>query len=73
MSNLSKRSTICFDPTIHQALREKAALACQSISDLVDGALRVYLSEDKEDFEAFSTREHEPDLSYETLLNCLKR
>lgn len=73
MSTISKRSTIYFDPTIHQALRRKATFTNQSISDLVNEALRVYLCEDEEDLTAFLTRKHEAELSYQSLLNGLKR
>ena len=36
MSNLSKRSTVYFEPEIHQALRLKAASSNLSISELID-------------------------------------
>jgi len=73
MSNLSKRSTIYFDPTIHQALRVKAASTQLSVSDLVNEAVRVQLTEDQEDLQAFSDRVNEPEISYQTLLNDLKK
>jgi hypothetical protein len=73
MSNLSKRSTVYFDPTIHQALRIKAASTHLSISDIVNEAVRVQMTEDQEDLQAFSERVNEPEISYETLLNDLKK
>ncbi len=73
MSNLSKRSTVYFDPAIHQALRVKAASTNLSVSDLVNEAVRVQMSEDQEDLRAFSERVNEPEMSYETLLNDLKK
>ncbi len=73
MSNLSKRSTVYFDPSIHQALRLKAASTQLSVSDLVNEAVRLHLIEDQEDLQAISDRVNEPEISYETLLNDLKK
>lgn len=73
MSNLSKRSTVYFDPAIHQALRLKAASTQLSVSDLVNEAVRVQMTEDQEDLQAFSERVNEPEISYEALLNDLKK
>ncbi len=36
MTELSKRSTVYFEPAIHQALRMKAATAHISVSDIVN-------------------------------------
>ena len=73
MSNLSKRSTVYFDPAINQALRLNAASTHLSVSDLVNEAVRAHLTEDQEDLQAFSDRVNEPEMSYETLLNDLKK
>mgnify|MGYP003635803783 CR=1 FL=1 len=73
MSNLSKRSTIYFEPNIHQALKLKAASSHLSVSELVDEAVRLLMSEDQEDLAAFSDREREKEISYEALLNDLKK
>ena len=73
MSNLSKRSTIYFEPSIHQALKVKAASSHLSVSELVDEAVRLLMSEDQEDLAAFSEREIEREISYEALLNDLKK
>ena len=73
MSNLSKRSTVYFEPEIHQALKMKAASSHLSISELVDEAVRLLMSEDQEDLAAFSVREGEKEISYEALLNDLKK
>lgn len=40
MSNLSKRSTVYFDPAIRQALKIKAASSHLSLSEIVDEAVR---------------------------------
>ena len=73
MSNLSKRSTIYFEPAIHQALKVKAASSHLSISELIDEAVRLLMSEDREDLAAFSERESEKEISYEALLDDLKK
>lgn len=73
MSNLSKRSTVYFDPAIHQALRIRTASSNLSLSDLVNEAVRVQISEDQEDLQAFSDKIQEPEMSYEALLNDLKK
>jgi len=73
MSTLSKRSTVYFDPSIHQALRLKAASTQLSLSELVDEAVRLLMREDQEDLSAFSERINEPEISYEVLLNDLKK
>ena len=73
MSSLSKRSTIYFEPRIHQALKVKAASSHLSVSELVDEAVRLLMSEDQEDLAAFPEREHEKEISYEALLNDLKK
>ena len=73
MSNLSKRSTIYFDPSIHQALKIKSVTSSRSVSELVDEALRQLMNEDQEDLEAYAQRKDEPDINYEELLNDLKQ
>lgn len=72
MSNLSKRSTIYFEPAIHQALKLKAASSDVSVSVLVDEAVRLLIKEDQEDLAAISERSNEPEVSYEDFLNELK-
>ncbi len=73
MSNLSKRSTVYFEPEIHQALRLKAASSEMSISELIDEAVRLLMNEDQEDLAFFSQRANEKEISYEDLLNDLKK
>lgn len=73
MSDLSKRSTVYFDPVIHQALKLKAASTETSLSVLVDEAVRLLMREDQEDINAFSDRVNEPTISYEALLKDLKK
>ena len=72
MSQLSKRSTIYFDPQLHQALRLKAAATQVSVSELVDEAVRLLMNEDQQDLKACADRVSEPEISYEALLDDLK-
>jgi hypothetical protein len=71
MSTLSKRSTVYFEPTIHNALKLRAAASDSSISELVDEAVKLLMREDQEDLAAVRERVNEPEMSYETLLNSL--
>ncbi len=73
MNDTTKRSTVYFDPAIHQALRLKAAETDRSISDLVNDAVRLSLAEDAEDLAAFQERAAEPNLSFEDVVKSLKR
>jgi len=72
VSEALKRSTIYFEPEVHQALRIKAAFTQRSISDLVNEAVRDVLREDHEDLRAYEHRVSEPTISYEELLDDLK-
>ncbi len=72
MSELSKRSTVYFEPEIHQALRMKAASTHISVSEVVNEAVRIALREDQEDLSAFEQRADESVLSYEELLKDLE-
>ncbi|AGH80035.1 glucose-6-phosphate isomerase [Psychromonas sp. CNPT3] len=73
MSKLSKRSTVYFEPHIHQALKIRAASTHVSVSKLIDDAVRLLMLEDKEDLKAISSRAFEEEISYESLLNDLKK
>ncbi len=73
MSELSKRSTVYFDPVLHQALRLKAAATQSSLSVLVDEAVRQLMREDLEDLKLAASRINEPAISYEALLDDLKK
>jgi plasmid stability protein len=73
MNQLSKRSTVYFEPEIHQALRIKAASTQRSVSEVVNEAVRLALREDREDLKAFDDRAGESTMSYEDLLEDLKR
>jgi pyruvate/2-oxoglutarate dehydrogenase complex dihydrolipoamide acyltransferase (E2) component len=73
MKTTAKKSTIYFDPQIHKALRMKAAETDSSVSDIVNNAVRLSLSEDAEDIAAFEERAREPNLSFEDVLKDLRK
>lgn len=72
MAELSKRSTVYFDPAIHQALKIKAAATQQSVSEIINEAMRATIREDQEDLAVFEERKNEGTISYEELLDDLK-
>jgi plasmid stability protein len=69
----AKRATVYFDESLHKALRVKAAETDQSLSDLVNTAVRRTLSEDAEDLATFRRRAKEPTQAFEDLVRDLKR
>jgi hypothetical protein len=85
----TKRSTIYFEPGVYRALKIKAAVTDESISDLVNDAVRQSLGasrrrnapararhlsrEDAADIAAFRDRAREPRIPYERVLRDLKR
>lgn len=72
MGTLSKRSTVYFEPAIHNALKIRAASSDSSISELVDEAVRLLMREDQEDLAAVKSRVNEQEVSYEALLKSLE-
>lgn len=66
------KATLYLDDALHQALRVKAAETRQSMSDLVNDALKASLSEDLEDISAWKKRRKEKTFGYEEFLAQLK-
>jgi hypothetical protein len=73
MKTMSKRTTVYISPEIHRALRIKAAATEHSMSDLIQGAIRISLAEDAIDLEAVRQRRHEPSISFERVLKDLRK
>jgi hypothetical protein len=69
----ARRATIYLDPDLHRALRLKAAETDQTISDLVNDAVRRNLAEDAEDLTAYRERAKEASLDFEKVLKDLRR
>jgi hypothetical protein len=72
MSEL-RRATVYLDPEIHRALKLKAASSDQSISEMVNEAVRLALAEDAEDLESFDARASEPEIDFDSFVKTLKR
>ena len=68
-----RRAPVYLDPEIHRAIKLKAASTDQSISEMVNEAVRLVLAEDAEDLEAFEARVSEPDVDFDTFVKSLKR
>jgi len=73
MTTLSKRSTIYLDPVLHQALRIKSLETSQSMSEIINEAVKEALAEDAEDLAAFDERADESLISYEQMVKRLKK
>lgn len=69
----AKRATVYFEPSLHKALRIKAAHTDNSLSELVNASVRRTLAEDAEDLATFERRAKEPVLSFEEVLKDMKR
>jgi len=69
----AKRATVYFEPAVHKALRLKAAASERTISDVVNESVRLALSEDAEDLEAFDNRRKEKAIPFEAVVRDLKR
>ncbi|PIW69782.1 MAG: CopG family transcriptional regulator [Ignavibacteriales bacterium CG12_big_fil_rev_8_21_14_0_65_30_8] len=70
---LTKRATVYFDPEIHRILKIKAAETSTTISEIINNTIKQELIEDQEDLQAFKERVSEPVITYEKLLNDLKK
>lgn len=69
----TKRTTVYLDPTLHKALQLKAIETSESISELINDAIRIVLAEDAADLRVFEERKHEPLISFEKILKDLKK
>ncbi|HEV7426296.1 MAG TPA: CopG family transcriptional regulator [Thermoanaerobaculia bacterium] len=70
----TKRATIYFDPALHAALRERAAEAETSISEIVNQVLRDALDDDEEaeDLGDLERRRAEPNVTFEDFVADMK-
>jgi hypothetical protein len=68
-----KRATVYFDPEVHKALRLRAAANDQSISDMVNEAVRASLAEDAIDLAAFDKRTCERSVSFDSFVQGMKQ
>ncbi len=68
-----KRATVYFDAEVHKALRLRAAATDRSISDMVNDAVKVSLTEDALDLQAFNERQAEPAESFDDFVMGMKQ
>ncbi|MBI2346911.1 MAG: CopG family transcriptional regulator [Deltaproteobacteria bacterium] len=73
MEHPLRRSTVYLDPVLHKALKLKAAEQERALSDLVNEAVRLALSEDDIDLRAVRARRNEPTRTFAAFLKTLKR
>jgi hypothetical protein len=73
MRTAVKRVTVHLDPDLFKALRLKAVDTSQSVSELVNEAVRVAFAEDAEDIAAFEERAKEPSISYDEMVKRLRQ
>ena len=69
----TKRVTVYLDPKLHRRLQMKAAKTEQSVSGLVNEAVRQTLAEDAADLDIFYQRVTEPNLSFDDVVKDWKR
>ena len=69
----TKRATVYFDPGVHKALRLRAAANDQSISGMVNEAVRASLAEDAIDLAAFDKRKRERSMSFDSFVRGMKQ
>jgi len=65
--------TLNLEDTILEALKRKASETKQSMSELVNDALKASLQEDLEDIKSWEERKGEDTYSYEEFLGLLKK
>ncbi|MFP6664521.1 MAG: CopG family transcriptional regulator [Deltaproteobacteria bacterium] len=72
MSALTKRATVYLDPALHKALRLQSIETSQSVSELINDAIRAELAEDADDLASFEKRAAEPTVDFEDFVKSLK-
>ena len=66
------KATVYIDDDLHRALRLKAAETRESMSNLINEALRALLAEDLEDISSWKERKGERSIGYDDFLNQLR-
>ena len=72
MNKHTKHATIHFDAALYRQLRLKASETNQSISKLVNDAVRAALAEDALDVDTFAARVVEADFPFEDAVRNLQ-
>ena len=66
------RTTITLNDKIYKALRLRAAESGESISSMVEDAIKYQVLEDAADMQILKERENEPAVDFQTFVNELK-
>ena len=69
----ARRSTVCFDPAVHRALRLHSAASDRNLSEVVNEMVRRALKEDLADLAIARKRRNEPRQSLESVVKELRR
>jgi hypothetical protein len=67
------KATLYLEDPVHQSLRLKSAETRQSMSELVNDALKASLQEDLEDIKSWRERKDEETCGYEGFVELLKK
>lgn len=66
------RTTITINDNLYRALKIRAAESDETISSLVEDAIKFQVLEDLEDLQSVKERENEPTLNFEDFVKELK-
>lgn len=66
------RTTITLNDRIYKALKLRAAESGESISNMVEDAVKYQVLEDLEDIQTLKERENEPAIDFKTFVKELK-
>jgi hypothetical protein len=73
MKTMPNRATVYLRPELHKALKLKSIETDNSVSDLINEAVRVSLLEDADDLASFRARAQEPSLDFEQFVKDMRR
>jgi predicted transcriptional regulator len=66
------KATVYLDDDVHRALRMKSAETNESMSQMINDAVRVVMAEDLEDISDWNERRNEQPIGYEEFLRQLR-
>lgn len=67
------RTTVYLEEELHTAVRAKATRTGQSVSEIINQAVKCSFAEDRDDLRSFVERDAEPELSFDELLTSLRK
>ena len=69
----ARRATIYFDSKVHRAIRLRAAANDQTVSDVVNDAMKESLAEEADDLAVAKKRRSEPSILFSDAVRSLRR